>query len=140
MSGEVLPESLCSPVNLMTFVHDYHRLCTAYRWSTGGWLCSPEFGVRMRIVLRQAPSPSARLFCGEAQTGTIPVSDQVDTLPLRRGVVRVSTDCLKVLVSHPEGRATIAALAALAVFSSVRMSVAMGWSDALPAAYAASAK
>jgi hypothetical protein len=64
----------------------------------------------MRIVLRQAPSPSARLFCGEAQTGTIPVSDQVDTLPLRRGVVRVSTDCLKVLVSHPEGRATIAAL------------------------------
>ena len=47
---------------------------------------------------------------------------------------------LKVLVSHPEGRATISALADLAVFSSVRMSVAMGWSDALPAAYAASAK
>jgi len=59
---------------------------------------------------------------------------------LRRGVVRVSTDYLKVLVSHPEGRTTIVALAALAVFSSVRMSVAMGWSDALPAAYAASAK
>jgi len=54
--------------------------------------------------------------------------------------VRVSTDYLKVLVSHPEGRTTIVALAALAVFSSVRMSVAMGWSDALPAAYAASAK
>ena len=33
-----------------------------------------------------------------------------------------------------------AALAALAVFFSVRISFAMGWSDALPAAYAASAK
>jgi hypothetical protein len=54
--------------------------------------------------------------------------------------VRVSTDYLKVLVSHPEGRTTIVALAALAVFSSVRMSVAMAWSDALPAAYAANAK
>ena len=36
--------------------------------------------------------------------------------------------------------APFAALAALAVFSSVRMRLAMGWSDALPAAYAASAK
>ena len=36
--------------------------------------------------------------------------------------------------------ALLPALAALAVFSSVRMRLAMGWSDALPAAYAASAK
>jgi hypothetical protein len=42
--------------------------------------------------------------------------------------------------AFPGRVAALAALAALAVFSSVRMRLAMGWSDALPAAYAASAK